>query len=143
MPTAPPLSGSQHDIYEVEFFLTTDNWSDPRAVERFKSAFGLPLADHAPGLHWFSETFKRRRRQLRESSNRSPTRRRVLQAMTTAPGLGQFLQPGRKVWRLACYRALLRLADPKQLADHHKPSGNANAGLEVIAVQPSIRKRHR
>ena len=59
--------------------------------------------------------------------------------MTTVPALGQFLQPGREVGRLARYPALLRLAHAKKIADNNQSSGNANARIEAVSGRRQIR----
>jgi hypothetical protein len=43
---------------KIQFLVAADERSDPCAVERFKSAFGLSLADHTPGLEGFGEALK-------------------------------------------------------------------------------------
>jgi hypothetical protein len=51
-------------------------------------------------------------------------------------GLGQSLQPGGQVRRLADHRLLLRRTFAEQVADHHQAGGDADAHLELVPGRP-------
>ncbi len=118
--------------HEVEFLLAADERGDPRAMKRFKSAFGPPFADHPPSQNRCREALERARRERRE-----------LEEVTENPPcglgndhcavLGEPLQSSRKVGCLARYLTFLRLAHADKVADHHQPRGNANARTEALA----------
>ena len=57
----------------------------------------------------------------------------MLSAMTTVFGSAIALQPRREVRRLTDDRLLLSRTRSDQIADHHQPGGDADAGLQRSA----------
>ena len=119
--------------HEVEFLVAADEWGDPCAMQRFKSAFGPPFADHSPGQDRLGEALERGRRERGELEKIAENPPRGLGDDHRA-ALGEPLQSSREVGRLAGYPALLCLAHANKFADHHQPRGDANVRTEALAA---------
>ena len=98
-----------------------------KASKRLATALGRSTCQAGTGAAMpFTSTAPRSR-----YSKRSPTSRRVPAAITTVSGLGQGLQTGGEVRRLADDRLLLRRSCADQIADDDQPGGDADARLQL------------
>lgn len=67
---------------------------------RVETTVGATLADHVPSWHWFGKSLEVRPAKLLISEQIPQQTTRAL-GDDHASGRGKFLQPRRKVWRLA------------------------------------------
>ena len=111
-------------------------------MQRLEAALGAALARDAPGPHRLGEALERLWPEIGHS-NRPPSSRRVRSAITTVPGLGERLQAGGQVRRLADDRLLLRRALADQVADHDQAGGDADARRRARPAGVAGRRRRR
>src|SRR5215468_2422254 len=126
---SPPLARSQRrSNTSISSSRPTNGVSaEPRkASKRLSTALGRNTCHAGTGAAMpFTSTAPRS-----PYSNRSPSSRRVVGAMTTAFGSAS-LQACRQVRRFADDRWLLRRALADQIADDHEPGGDADARREL------------
>ena len=117
-----------------QFVLTSDQRRQALPVEGLEPAIGGAFAlDHEGGDRLRKALDPRRTEvgQLEQTADQPPGRL----ADDDAARLGQSLQAGCKVRRLADHRALLRLALAHPLADHHEPGCDPDPGRETPAAR--------
>ena len=100
-------------------------------AQRLEPAERAVLGHDAPGALRLGKALERLRPEVRALEQRADLPARAL-GNHDGVGLGQRLQPGREVRRLADDRLLLRRAGADQVADDHQPGGDADAHLQAF-----------
>ena len=100
------------------------------AVQRVEAAFGHACAHHPPGAHRLAEALEGVRAKVGELEQAAEQAARARRDHDAAR-LGQGLQAGRQIRRLAHNRLFLRRPLADQVADHHPAGGDPDPGAEL------------
>ena len=117
---------------DAELVLAPDQRREPLAVQRLEAALGATLAFDPPGGERLGEALEALRAEVGQLEQPADQPARRL-ADHDAARLGERLQPGREVRRLADHRLLLRRALADQLADHDQAGRDADPGRQRLA----------
>ena len=117
-----------------ELLLAADQRRQAGALQRLEAALGRgPRRATRQAAHRLGEALERLRPEiveLEQAADQPPGRL----GDHDAARLGQRLQPGREVRRLADHRLLLRRTLADQIADHDEPGGDADPGRKRLAA---------
>jgi hypothetical protein len=126
---------------DLELLLTPDQGGQTLAMQRFEAALDHTGSDCCPGPNRSGETLETVRAKVFKLEQGAEQPPRAL-ANDDSVRFGDALQPRRQVRRLAKDTALLRIAGPDQIADHHEPGRNPRADLERPG-SARLQPRHR
>ena len=117
---------------QAELVLAPDQRGQAGRVHRLEAALGGADADHPPGPDWLGEALEMLRAEVGQLEQLAYEPPRPL-ADDDAAGLGDHLQAGREVGRLADHGLLLRGAVADQLTYHDRARGDADPGCQRFA----------
>ncbi len=144
----PGLAGEQHHLalavrgappareQQMQLFLATDERDEVSAAQRLEAAFGQACAHDPPGATG-SVAFEMVRAKVGKLEQAADQAARAWRDHDAAR-LGQGLQPGRQVRRLADDRLFLRRALADQLADHDPAGRDADPRAEPATAPSTV-----
>src|SRR6516162_10868525 len=115
----------------LELLLTPDQGGQTLATQGLEATLDRAGSDCCPGPNRSGETLETVRAKVFKLEQGAEEPPRAL-GNDDAVRFGDALQPRRQVRRLANDAALLRIAGPDQIADHHEPGRNPRADLERL-----------
>src|ERR1700756_507531 len=108
-------------------------------MQCLKPADDRALANHTPGTLWLAKTGERLRPEILDLEQRAELSPGAV-GKDQGARLGQHLQTGSEVWRLADHAPILRRAGADQIANDDKAGGGADPNVQrLLCGEPADR----